>query len=496
MKKSIIIAAIFVLNIGFSQSQNEFYKDIQITFDSIVKKQNSNFVKAKNQDLSLRLKDSTYHYFGDDQITICESNPEFTYLPTKIYYTYNSIGKLTELNSTSFNEFDCNLSHDKRIITYNSNNDVIQELDLVLDNQTQNWISNSKTIYNYDDSNNNIEITRQNWINSLSIWRNSVKYNYVYNAANNKVNQTRSVWQIEANNWFTDTSIDYQYDNNDNLVYEFRQFKDSETTPWQNSYLTTKIFDDNNNLLDFHYKSGWDEASQVWLFRNHIIYNYTDGILVEITFENTSNNLLNYILKSIYTNNTFGKPTERVNTFFYEGVWNNDTMTSYSYNSDNLISQMTFYQWDDTTNEWDFFGTETYNYSNGNLQSNQYVDSYFSSLNEYDEYQNLIREFYFNMYENSDTYHYYSNSTLQNESFIKLNSEVTIFPNPIIDFMTVSAKENINSIAIFNTLGQLVLEKKLNTSEEKIDVTALTSGNYFVKINSETSSKVLKIIKQ
>lgn len=73
---------------------------------------------------------------------------------------------------------------------------------------------------------------------------------------------------------------------------------------------------------------------------------------------------------------------------------------------------------------------------------------------------------------------------------------IRISPNPIIDFMTVSAKENINSIAIFNTLGQLVFEKKVNTSEEKIDLTALTSGNYIVKITSETSSKVLKIIKQ
>jgi hypothetical protein len=85
---------------------------------------------------------------------------------------------------------------------------------------------------------------------------------------------------------------------------------------------------------------------------------------------------------------------------------------------------------------------------------------------------------------------------LQNVSFVKLNSEVSIFPNPIIDFMTISANENINSIAVFNVLGQLVFEKKVNAKEEKIDLTALTSGNYIVKINSETSSKVLKIIKQ
>jgi hypothetical protein len=495
MKKSIIIAAVFVLNIGFSQSQKEFYKDIQITFDSIVKKQNANFVKAKNQDLSLRLKDSTYHYFSDDQITICESNPEFTYFPTKIYYTYNSIGKLTELISISFNEFECDLTHVKRLITYNSNNDVLQELDLVLDNQTQNWIPVTKTLYNYDDSNNNTEIIRQYLENSFSVWKNSAKYNFTYNAINQKVNETISLWQMDTNNWIANTTIDFQY-TNDNLVYEFMQFKETLTTPWQNGYLTTKAFDENNNLVDFHYKSGWNEDSQAWYFRNHEVYNYTDGVLVEKTFENTSNNLLNYTLKTIYINNSFGKPTEAVNTSFNDGLWTNQSKVLYSYNIDNLIENEYYYQWDINNTNWDLNGTQQYTYLNGVLQNEQYSSMFFSLLKEYDEYQNLTRDFYSNMYENSDTYHYYSNSTLQNESFVKLNSEVTIFPNPIIDFMTISANENINSIAVFNVLGQLVFEKKVNAKEEKIDLTALTSGNYIVKINSETSSKVLKIIKQ
>jgi Secretion system C-terminal sorting domain len=75
-------------------------------------------------------------------------------------------------------------------------------------------------------------------------------------------------------------------------------------------------------------------------------------------------------------------------------------------------------------------------------------------------------------------------------------SNVSVSPNPIIDFMTISANENFNSIAIFNAFGQLVLEKRVNAKEEKIDLSTLISGNYIVKITSETSSKVLKIIKQ
>jgi hypothetical protein len=73
--------------------------------------------------------------------------------------------------------------------------------------------------------------------------------------------------------------------------------------------------------------------------------------------------------------------------------------------------------------------------------------------------------------------------------------KINITPNPVIDNTTIFAKENFNSIFIFNTLGQLVYEKKVNTNEEKIDLSKLTSGNYIVKIDAESGIKVLKIIK-
>ncbi|MDP2161232.1 MAG: T9SS type A sorting domain-containing protein [Flavobacterium sp.] len=73
--------------------------------------------------------------------------------------------------------------------------------------------------------------------------------------------------------------------------------------------------------------------------------------------------------------------------------------------------------------------------------------------------------------------------------------KVTISPNPVVDYMTVAAKENFSSIVVFNALGQLVYQKKVTTNEEKVDLSALPSGNYIVKINSETASNVLKVIK-
>jgi hypothetical protein len=465
MKKNYIYLVVFIVNFVNSQeNQSSKFIKIQKEYDAIINHQISS-EREENQELNIRLRDSTYSYYFDDAITICESSFGGIAPPAKTYYSYNSIGKLTELYTKSFNNYDCNFSYYKRTISYNSNNHVNQELNLVLDSQSQTWIPVSKTIYNYDSSNNISEIIRQSWVNSLSIFRNYAKYNYVYNATNNKTNETISVWKVETNNWITVTTVDYQYDNND-------------------------------NLLDIHYKNAWDEASQTWFNRNHTVYNYVVGLLVEKSVEITYNNVLYSKYKIIYTNNSLGEPIEEVTTTFNEGLWHNSSKIILSYNFDNLIGLKSFYHWDVNNSSWGQYGTEQFTYNNEALQNVQYSDFYSSSFREYNEFQDLVHESVSTMQSYSNIYHYYPNSALQNESFEKLNSEVTIFPNPIIDFMTVSANENFSSIAIFNALGQLVFEKKVNAKEEKIDLTALTSGNYIVKINSETSSKVLKIIKQ
>lgn len=83
--------------------------------------------------------------------------------------------------------------------------------------------------------------------------------------------------------------------------------------------------------------------------------------------------------------------------------------------------------------------------------------------------------------------------TLSNNGFNDL--KITISPNPVIDFMTISSKENLNAIAIYNVLGQLVFKTATKSNQEKIDLSTLASGNYFVKINANNNSKVVKIIK-
>ena len=73
----------------------------------------------------------------------------------------------------------------------------------------------------------------------------------------------------------------------------------------------------------------------------------------------------------------------------------------------------------------------------------------------------------------------------------KIPSEVYIYPNPTSNIFTVISK-NIIEIELINSLGTTVLKTKKN----KIDISNLPNGIYFIKIKFDNSSITKKIIKQ
>jgi len=75
-------------------------------------------------------------------------------------------------------------------------------------------------------------------------------------------------------------------------------------------------------------------------------------------------------------------------------------------------------------------------------------------------------------------------------------ANVIVYPNPVKDVLTVSFDKEISTVAVFNMLGQQVLEKQINATQGTIDVSNLQTGNYFIKVNSGAAFKTVKIIKE
>jgi hypothetical protein len=86
-------------------------------------------------------------------------------------------------------------------------------------------------------------------------------------------------------------------------------------------------------------------------------------------------------------------------------------------------------------------------------------------------------------------------AALSNPSF-EFANYFSLYPNPTTNELNINLKSaiEINSIQIYNTIGQLVTVQTGNAL--KVDVTHLKTGNYFIKINTNEGYSTSQFIKE
>ena len=82
-------------------------------------------------------------------------------------------------------------------------------------------------------------------------------------------------------------------------------------------------------------------------------------------------------------------------------------------------------------------------------------------------------------------------------SNIKSNDFISIYPNPITDKLNIEF-ENSQEIkfSIMNSLGQVVYISGDKSPRQEIDLSFLEAGIYYLKIQSNSEQKTIKLIKQ
>lgn len=77
----------------------------------------------------------------------------------------------------------------------------------------------------------------------------------------------------------------------------------------------------------------------------------------------------------------------------------------------------------------------------------------------------------------------------------KEENAVSIYPNPVHDYVTISRSgSKIKNIRIINISGQIVFDQMVNDSSMQLDVSGLTPGVYFVWIHSNNEYSTEKLI--
>ena len=75
------------------------------------------------------------------------------------------------------------------------------------------------------------------------------------------------------------------------------------------------------------------------------------------------------------------------------------------------------------------------------------------------------------------------------------NSWVTIYPNPVTNFLTINTSSQILKVEFTDITGKIVKTLDVHSNQIAADVSTLSNGVYFVKIEGEYGIKYSKFIK-
>ncbi len=79
-----------------------------------------------------------------------------------------------------------------------------------------------------------------------------------------------------------------------------------------------------------------------------------------------------------------------------------------------------------------------------------------------------------------------------------LSAQVSVSPNPAVNSVTITNRSSINlsSVQIYNIEGKLLQNVSVDGTSTTVDISALASGIYMVKISSDQGSTTKKLVKR
>ena len=94
-------------------------------------------------------------------------------------------------------------------------------------------------------------------------------------------------------------------------------------------------------------------------------------------------------------------------------------------------------------------------------------------------------------------YYVVEHSTILGVEDVKFNNEIKLYPNPVVDFLTIERDgTDLLNIIIFNSLGQelIITNLEKNVTSKIIDLSNLNNGIYFIKTSSRNGKSTIKKI--
>ncbi len=79
---------------------------------------------------------------------------------------------------------------------------------------------------------------------------------------------------------------------------------------------------------------------------------------------------------------------------------------------------------------------------------------------------------------------------------VAAKTKLNYYPNPVVDFINISNDTKINNVEVYSAAGQKLANENINAEKGSVDMRALPSGIYVLKVNTEKGSQSIKVMKK
>ncbi|MFH1050749.1 MAG: T9SS type A sorting domain-containing protein [bacterium] len=420
-----------------------------------------------------------YTYTYDDNGNMLTSTLENNYgskwtTSERITKTFDEMGNvLTELTEQTPGD-DWWYGVTSTTYTYDAKGNNLSYLEATFDDAYWKWVYEYKGTLEYDSQGNNTLWSEE--ILQNGEWVNEFRYTYTFDNNNNETSYLFELWQNEE--WVNSSQATFTYDENGYYIkYFLERWQNGQ---WVNIQQNTYTNDSNGNLLLNLYET-WQNEQWTSVARWSQTYDTNDNYLTwveeewvngdwivtqqeELTYDSNGNQLtyfyeaytdgvLDFSEKDYYTYDSNGNEIYWKWTEMVDGVYEDRDQRISTYNDNGYLLTMLYQTWD---------GSQWTN-SNSSLRFNDYKG----------------RAFAFGGYKIEVTY---QGTVGVEEEKGSVSNSLEIFPNPVSDYLNISySLTQTGSIEIYDVLGNKVLISEL---KEKVDVSKLPEGVYYLLINS------------
>ncbi len=78
----------------------------------------------------------------------------------------------------------------------------------------------------------------------------------------------------------------------------------------------------------------------------------------------------------------------------------------------------------------------------------------------------------------------------------QMGNNITLYPNPVNDKLTIEAEAALGTVEIYNLMGALVYSQKGCTNKVEVNTSDLQSGIYFIRMTNDNASETRRFVKE